>query len=263
MPHRVDIAIVGAGLVGSSMACTLATGPYQIALIDSQPFAAHKNNDKDNDGRSIALALASKQIFSALGIWDHLNSEAVPIKNIHISDQGQFGATRLDCNRYDVESFGYLVPAENLTIVLEAFISTHKNIKRLQPYKVLDVECNEEDVSVRTESDLISAKLLIAADGDQSLIRSKLGIECDVKYYNQTAIVGCVDASMHHKYTAYERFTNKGPLAFLPRNGNRCGFIWMNPTHIAEENLALSNDAFIATLQQAFGYRLGAVSNLK
>ena len=261
MPHHVDIAIVGAGLVGSSMACALASRPYQIALIDSQPLAARDKDSNDNDGRSIALALTSKQVYSALGLWDQLKAEAVPIQNIHISDQGQFGATRLDSKRYDVESFGYLVPAEKLIIALETYINSQNNIKRFQPFNVSHVEHNEENVVVHSGSDSISAKLLIAADGAHSFIRSKLGIECEVKQYGQTAIVGCVDVELHHNYTAYERFTKEGPLALLPRSGNRCGFIWMKPTDIADKNSTLSNEAFVAILQQVFGYRLGKLSN--
>jgi len=261
MSHQVDIAIVGAGLVGSSMACALASTPYQIALIDSQPLPDRNENIENHDGRSIALALASKKMFSALDLWNQLDSDAVPIQNIHISDQGRFGATRLDSKRYEVESFGYLVPAEKLISVLEAFIQSHKNIKRLQPYKVFDVESRENNVTLYGEADSIQAKLLIAADGAHSFIRTQLGIECNVKQYEQTAIVSCINTELHHCYTAYERFTKEGPLAFLPRKGNRCGFIWTNPTTIAEEYSALSEDSFLEILQQAFGYRLGRLSN--
>ena len=261
MPHQVDIAIVGAGLVGSSMACALASTPYQIALIDSQPLPDRNKNIENNDGRSIALALTSKKMFSALGLWDQLDSDSIPIKNIHISDQGRFGATRLDSKRYEVESFGYLVPAEKLISALEIFIQWHKNIKRLQPYKVFDLESRKNNVTLHSETDSIQAKLLIAADGAHSLIRTQLGIECDVKQYEQTAIVGCINTESPHCHTAYERFTREGPLAFLPRKGNQCGFIWMNPTTIAEESAALLDELFVEKLQQAFGYRLGRLSN--
>ena len=262
MSQQVDIAIVGAGLVGSSMACALASTTYQIALIDHQPLPEQGKVNENLDGRSIALALASKKMFSALGLWNQLDADAVPIKNIHISDQGRFGATRLDCKRYEVESFGYLVPAEKLILALAAFIQSHENIKRLQPYQVDEIESCEHHVMLHGKADTIQAKLLIAADGANSYIRTQLGIECNIKHYEQTAIIGCIDTAKHHRYTAYERFTKDGPLAFLPRKDNQCGFIWMNPTAIAEEHSVLSDQAFLLALQQAFGYRLGQLSNL-
>lgn len=262
MQQHYDIAIVGAGLVGSSLACALASTSYRIALIDSQPIPVTHNSNENQDGRSIALALASKKMYAALEVWNHLDEHAVPIKKIHISDQGRFGATRLDCARYEVESFGYLVPAEKLTTVLQQYIKRHDNIQQLQPYKVSDIQSHANKVTIHGKGESIHANLLIAADGARSFIRNKLGIIIDEKQYEQTAIVGSIDTENHHQYTAYERFTKDGPLALLPRAGNRCGFIWMNPKDAAEKHLNLSDEVFIEKLQQAFGYRLGQFSNL-
>lgn len=270
MQQHFDIAIVGAGLVGSSLACALAPTSYRIALIDSQPLPAspakvHQADAKPNspqDGRSIALALSSKKMFDVLGLWQSLSADAVPIKKIHISDQGRFGATRLDSARYEVESFGYLVPAGRLITALRQQIQLHDHIQRVQPYKVSNLEIQAEQVILHGYGEPIHAKLLIAADGTRSLIRNKLGIGVDEKQYQQTAIVGCIDTEKHHQFTAYERFTKDGPLALLPRNGNHVGFIWMNPSVTAEKNLNLSDVVFLDALQQAFGYRLGHFSNL-
>jgi 2-octaprenyl-6-methoxyphenol hydroxylase len=266
MQQHFDIAIVGAGLVGSSLACALASTPYRIALIDSQPLPAIEpadvNSNSLQDGRSIALALSSKKMFDVLGLWQSLDADAVPIKKIHISDQGRFGAARLDSARYDVESFGYLVPAEKLITALQQKIQLYDHIQRVQPYEVSNLESQTDQVILNADGEPIHAKLLIAADGIRSLIRNKLGIGADEKQYQQSAIVGCIDTEIHHQFTAYERFTKDGPLALLPRNGNRCGFIWMNPSVIAEKNLNLSDEGFLEELQQAFGQRLGHFSNL-
>lgn len=262
MSHQYDIVIVGAGLVGSCMACALATTSYKVALIDSQPITNLKNTTSINDGRSIALALSSKYMLSALGLWDRLDANATPIKNIHISDQGHFGATRLSSKRYEVESFGYLVPAKNLVLALESFLRTNSNIDRLQPFNVSNVSQDVNSVTVHGEAKVIKAKLLVAADGVNSVIRNKLGIECNVKKYKQTAIVGSIKSELRHKQTAYERFTREGPLAFLPRQNNCCGFIWMCPSATADEYSALPNAQFLNKLQKAFGQRLGKLSQL-
>ncbi len=262
MQGQFDIAIVGAGLVGSSLACALSATKYRIALVDSQPLPQINHATTNQDGRSIALALASKKMYSVLGLWQQLDAEAVPIKKIHISDQGRFGATRLNSARYEVECFGYLVPAEQLSNALQQHLQQQKNIQRLQPYKVSDVKAQGDQVIFHGDGESITAKLLVAADGARSFIRDKLNIPFKEKSYQQTAIVGCVDTENHHQYTAYERFTENGPLALLPRRGNRCGFIWMNPDATAEKYLNLSDQVFLDKLQQAFGFRLGHFSNV-
>ena len=140
MTSHYDITIVGGGLVGSSVAIALGPSDFHIALIDSQPLAEINFNANQHDGRSIALALSSKKMFSALGLWESLHEHATAIKKIHISDQGHFGATRLDSARYEVESFGYLVPADHLIHALNTQIDTFDNVTRRQPYHVSSIE---------------------------------------------------------------------------------------------------------------------------
>jgi 2-octaprenyl-6-methoxyphenol hydroxylase len=263
MSVQFDIAIVGGGLVGSSLAAALADSSHRIALIDSQPLAEinFKADQPDGriDGRSIALALSSKKMFSALGLWEFLQPHATAIKKIHISDQGRFGATRLDSARYEVESFGYLVPADHLIHILNTQVDSLDNVTRIQPYKVSAIENHHDRVVLKGDGDDIQATLLIAADGANSFIRKALGIGVEEKQYQQSAIVGSLQCEQAHNNTAFERFTDEGPLALLPREGDRCGFIWMNPTETAEANLALDDQAFIDKLQSAFGFRLGHI----
>jgi len=256
-----DIAIVGGGLVGSSLAAALENSSYSVALIDSQPLAEINFKADQLDGRSIALALSSKKMLSALGMWDRLKEHATAIKNIHISDQGRFGATRLDSARHEVESFGYLVPAEHLIHTLNEQVDSLDNVTRLQPYKVSAIENHSDHVMLKqNDGDAIQASLLIAADGANSFIRKALGIEVEAKQYQQSAIVGSLECEQAHNHTAYERFTDEGPLALLPRERKRCGFIWMNPAETAKSNLSLSDSDFMNKLQQAFGFRLGHIN---
>ncbi len=262
MNSSFDIAIVGGGLVGSSLAIALATtltkSSYKIALIDSQPLADIALKANSLDGRSIALALSSKKMLSALGVWAGLQEQATAIKKIHISDQGRFGATRLDSARYEVESFGYLIPADHLIHRLNKQVDSLENVVRIQPYKVSAIENNTDHVTLKQDDGkTVQASLLIAADGANSFIRKALNIGVEEKQYQQSAIVGSVECEQAHHNTAYERFTEDGPLALLPREDNCCGFIWMNPTESAEANLSLSDTAFMYKLQEAFGFRLG------
>ncbi len=266
MPNHYDIAVVGSGLVGSSLAIALARSlpsKNKIALIDSQPLAEIHLNAHQHDGRSIALALSSKKMFDALGLWESLQPHATAIKNIHISDQGRFGATRLDSKRYEVESFGYLVPADYLIHTLNDSVDALKNVARFQPYEVSSVDNLSDHVALNKQSNnTIEANLLIAADGANSFIRKALNIDIEEKQYQQSAIVGSVECEQHHNNTAYERFTQDGPLALLPKQGSHCGFIWMNSTNSAKINLALDDQDFKDKLQSAFGFRLGYFKNI-
>ena len=263
MSIEYDIAIVGAGLVGSSLACALAKTSYRIAIVDSQQVSLNRPVSNVQDGRSIALALSSKKMLSALGLWNKLEEHATAIKNIHISDQGRFGATRLDSARYAVESFGYLVPAEYLIYVLNTHVNALENVTRLQPYQVAAIENHVDHALIKEQQgNVLQAKLLIAADGANSFIRNALGIAIEEKQYQQSAIVGSVQCEKAHLNTAYERFTKEGPLALLPKIGNQCGFIWMNPTQVAETNIALNDQAFTDKLQAAFGFRLGKFNGI-
>ena len=259
MSNHYDIAVVGGGLVGNSLAIALAhSTTYRISLIDSQPLAEINFNASQLDGRSIALALSSKKMFDALGLWDALQEHATPIQHIHISDQGRFGVTRLDSKRYEVESFGYLVPADYLIHILNKQVNSLNRVTRIQPYKVSSIENEADQVRLTNDNGKeVQANLLIAADGANSFIRKALGIQVNEKQYQQSAIVGSVECEQNHHNTAYERFTQDGPLALLPKKGNHCGFIWMNPTETASNNLNLTDSDFMNKLQEAFGYRLG------
>jgi len=263
MSSQYDVVIVGAGLVGSSVACALENTSYRIAIIDSQPALVSKPNSNVQDGRSIALALSSKKMLSALGLWSRLEEHATAINNIHISDQGRFGATRLDSAHYGVESFGYLVPAEQLIYALNSRVDELENVTRLQPYQVAEIESHADHAIIKEQNgNVLQAKLLVAADGANSFIRQALSIAVDEKQYQQSAIVASVQCEKAHHNTAYERFTKDGPLALLPKQGSQCGFIWMNPTDSAEINMALNDQDFTDKLQTAFGFRLGKFKSI-
>ena len=257
MPRNYDIAIVGGGLVGSTLACALAASTHRIALIERNPVSTKNGTGRDQDERNIALTCASKMIFEALGVWEQLDEYSVPIEKIHISDQGRFGAMRVDCRNHEADSLGYLVPAERLTQAIQSHVRHHKHVKRIQPYRVSNIQSHEDKVTLYGEGAPIEAKLLIAADGTHSFIRNALGIPVEKKPYCQTAIIGNIGVTDHHPYTAFVRFTEQGPLVLLPRADNCYGFVWTLEDGVAQEHMALSEYEFLRRLQSAFGHRLG------
>jgi 2-octaprenyl-6-methoxyphenol hydroxylase len=103
----------------------------------------------------------------------------------------------------------------------------------------------------------LRARLVVAADGTRSLIRDQAGIAADHWSYAQTAIISTITTQRFHDYVAYERFTADGPIAVLPLSDGRCGIVWTRPAADAARLLTLPDEAFLAELQAAFGFRLG------
>lgn len=250
-----DIAIVGGGLVGASLALALAPSGKRVALIEAaRPPASAPAWDE----RTIALNVASQRIFAGLGLWDALRPELTPILSTHISERGRFGITRFTAAEAGEEALGWNVPVRALGELLWARLA-ECGAAVLCPSSVRGLHADAEAVTLELEgagAPGIAARLVVAADGAQSSIRRLLGIGAETRDYGQTAIVGAVRQERPHQGVAYERFTPEGPIALLPRR-ERCALVWTVPTARAQALLALDDAAFLAQLQEEFGQRLG------
>ena len=104
--------------------------------------------------------------------------------------------------------------------------------------------------------------LLIVADGGRSGLLEQLGIHRQVRPYGQTAIIANITSSQGHDGVAYERFTPNGPLALLPMSAGRSALVWTQPDAQVDEVMTLSDAAFLEALQDAFGFRMGALTRV-
>ena len=257
-----DVVIVGGGMVGATMACAIAKLPLRIAIIEAFPFRA--DNQPSYDARSIALAYGSKRIFDTLGLWPKLSTDASPIKKIHVSSQGEFGVTRLDCNDEGLEALGYVIENRLIGNALLEHINQHANIELICPATLasLSIEQNQANITININNkpQTLSSKLLIAADGGNSKTRELLGIETVNKEYGQTAIISNVTPGKPHQNIAYERFTAEGPIAVLPMTENRCSLVYTVRDDKVAETLALDDQRFLSQLETRFGFRAGGFS---
>jgi 2-octaprenyl-6-methoxyphenol hydroxylase len=257
MSHH-DILISGGGLVGASLALALSQLELDVALIEAVPFGMTEQPSFDE--RTTAISNGTQRIFNAIGVWPLIERSATPIKRIHVSDQGRFGFARIDAQEQDLAQLGYVVVNRVMGEALWRRLQESK-VKIYAPAKVSALHRNSDmqvvDIVSGTQAQSLSARLLIAADGANSVVREAAGIGASKQDYNQTAIVTNVGCQKFHNHIAYERFTPEGPLAMLPLSDARVGVVWVLAPENAQQMLQLSDAEFIARLQSAFGLRLG------
>jgi 2-octaprenyl-6-methoxyphenol hydroxylase len=261
---RVDVAISGGGLVGASLALALARLQLKIALIEATPFGAAEQPSFDD--RSTALSNGSRRIFEQLGVWSLMEREATPIRRIHVSDQGRFGFARIDAKEQGLNALGFVVVNRVMGAALWRRLSEESAITVLAPAKVLAMNLQQDVQRLECEFDgatrFVEAKLAVAADGARSTLRQSAGIGSSSWDYEQVALVSNVFSQHFHNHVAYERFTPSGPIALLPLTEGRCGLVWTLKPELANEVAQLSDEAFLARLQEEFGFRLGRFSRV-
>jgi len=255
-----DLAIVGGGLVGASLALALAPLGLRIAVIEAvTPGAGEQHPSFDE--RTTALANGTVAVFQALGVWAAMEREAAPIRRIHVSEQGRFGTARINASEQGRESLGYVLPNRVIGAALWEGLARAPQVQVIAPATVLGSDLDGETRVVRIEEDgqerSLRARLVVAADGVRSLVREQAGIDASRVEYQQTAIISTATTQRFHDHTAYERFTPDGPIAVLPLQDGRVGVVWTRQPDEAERVLALSDGEFLAAFQKAFGMRLG------
>jgi 2-octaprenyl-6-methoxyphenol hydroxylase len=254
-----DVAIAGGGLVGASLALALAPLGLRIALVEA--VAPGTGEHPSFDERTTALANGSVRVFRSLGVWRHMEREATPIRRIHVSDQGRFGTARIDAAEQGLESLGCVIPNRAIGAALQQGLATCPSVDTIAPARVLGSETADGWRRLRFETAgaerQIAARLVVAADGARSLVREQAGIGAEHWEYGQVAITATLVTQRFHDHVAYERFTAEGPIAVLPLADGRCGLVWTRHPQEAARLLVATDEAFLAELQQAFGFRLG------
>ena len=260
-----DIVIAGGGMIGTSLALALAPLGLRIAVVEAveRDDAAQPSFDD----RSTALSRSSQRTFGAMGLWDQIEAAATPIEHIHVSDQGRFGFSHIDAKEQRVEALGYVVINRVLGGVLQSALASAPGVDVRCPAKIARVELDDDIARCEIDAGdgdakFVSAHLLVAADGARSAVRERMGITARHTSYGQRAVIGNLQTERPIGNVAYERFTERGPLALLPIADERSAFVWTVDEGDADRVLALDDETFIDELQAAFGYRLGAFSRV-
>jgi 2-octaprenyl-6-methoxyphenol hydroxylase len=260
---RCDVAIVGGGMVGMSLAAALRSLPLDVVVIE--PVPAGSDAQPSFDERITALSNGSRRILEGIGVWAPVAADATPIRHIHVSDRGRFAMARLSAEEQGVPALGYTLANRVLGAALDSACQGAPRLEILCPATVTEVRPGDDRASLSVDGAFhgsIEARLVVAADGARSAVRAAFGIEATVRDYDQHAIIANVVPEKFHDFVAYERFTEDGPMAVLPLTDGRCTIVWTMSPAAASAAMALGEQAFLAAFQDRFGYRLGRFTRI-
>lgn len=270
-----DIVIAGGGLAGATLALALArcVPELRVTVVESFPLSAEavpESYQPSYDARSTALGWGSRLIYEQLGLWSRLSEHATPIRHIHVSDRGHFGATRLHAQDHQQEALGYVADNRWMGLCLMREL-LETGVKWEAPAAVTDMKPQKDGVTVvldeGEQSRSLTAQCLVVADGGRSGLREKLGFRVNQQDYGQQALIANVSTAKSHEYTAYERFTDAGPMALLPHGSSdqaetSSALVWTLDSETLDDLLAQDEPERCRRLQARFGWRLGRFTRI-
>ncbi|MDP5137558.1 2-octaprenyl-6-methoxyphenyl hydroxylase [Rheinheimera baltica] len=259
---QYDVVISGGGMAGTTLAWALlqAIPSLNIAIIEQQSGTV---SSASFDSRSVALAAASAGLLQQWGLWSALEQHACAIKHIAVSDRGHFGKTHLSANEYQQMALGYVLEVDYLGAVLADKLAGCAAITRIAPNHIKQIIPQQQQQHLILHDDTeLQAKLLVIAEGGAAPSRALAGFTLQEQPYGQHAIIANLALAQPHRHTAFERFTEHGPIALLPLNQQRYSLVYTTAADNVNALMQLSDTDFLNHIQQAFGYRAGVFSSV-
>jgi 2-octaprenyl-6-methoxyphenol hydroxylase len=253
-----DLAIVGGGIIGNTLAVALQNSGLRVVSIESQAQSISISKS-----RAYVLSMLSGQIFDGLGIWKQVLPQVTQFSQIQISDADYPGVVKMYPQDLGTDTLGYAASHEVLLTALQTKLETAEHITVMCPAQVVEVnylDTGAELTIYTPDSDAptkIRASLVIAADGAKSSLRSQAGIETSGWNYWQSCITATIKPEKSHQNVAYERFWYAGPIGVLPLADGRCQVVWTVPHEQAEELRDLPVGDFLKELEYCTGGLLG------
>ena len=253
-----DLAVVGGGVVGLSMALLAAREGLRVALIEAhepKPWQADCP-----DLRVFALALDSQALFERLGLWQAIAAaRAYPYSTMTVFDEVVDAPLHFHASDLARSHLGHIVEHALLVSALWQAVCAEPGIRRYCPARLEAVHNAPDAVRLQlADGTVLAGRLAVGADGANSRLRSLLGIGVAEHDYRQKAVVAFLETDLPHRDTAWQRFLSGGPLAFLPFGERRCSIVWSLPEAQADALLDASPEAFCRALDSAFAGTLGA-----
>lgn len=251
-----DLAIVGGGIVGLTLACALKDSGLSVVLLEAKPYSVAAAK-----GQAYAVSLLSSRIFKGIGVWEKILPQIATFRHIRLSDADHPGVVQFQPADLGTEALGYVAEHQALLTPLQELLQECSNVSYLCPVEVVKTQYDPASVEIALkvggEFRTIRTRLIVAADGARSRIRTWAGINTRGWQYWQSCIVAFVKPEKPNNDTAYERFWPSGPFAILPLPGNRCRIVWTAPHEEAKALVALNDEQFLAELSRRYGDQMG------
>ena len=264
----VDIAVIGAGPVGGTLALALAASGHQVLLVDRADLAPME--DPAFDGRGYAIAAGCRDIMQLAGVWDALPYAPCPILDIDVTD-GKVGrrpsALKLHFDHRAVgDAFGWIIEARSIRVAINKRLHEAAGIVLRAP-ATARVERDADGADVHVGEEIFRVKLVVAAEGRKSALREQAGIRVTRLPYNQSAVVLAIAHEKPHNGVALEHFLPGGPFAVLPMTGtaehpNLSAVVFTERDALAQKLYAMEDAAFMREISLRLCGRLGAVEQV-
>ncbi|MDP5053100.1 MAG: FAD-dependent monooxygenase, partial [Congregibacter sp.] len=270
----VDIAIVGGGIAGLAAAAALAVAGRSVAVLEARelPRAVVDPGASvlDYDPRVSALTPRSIAFLQQLGAWPAIKAaRACPYRHMTVWDGEGTGRIEFDAQEVSAPSLGSIVENRIVTAALAQRVQSLPGVRVLAPARLTGL--SRDGVGDKNSGTLLQleggaglkCQLLIAADGALSPTRDLLGMRTREWNYGHRAIVTTVAFEHAHQHTAWQRFLQTGPLALLPLaspNDQLCSIVWSVDEELADDLLAMDDQAFGTALAKASEHVLGKVT---
>jgi 2-octaprenyl-6-methoxyphenol hydroxylase len=257
--HTCDVAIVGGGIIGHTLALALQQAGLKVVLLEAQAESISVAK-----GRAYALSILSGRIFAGLGIWEQVLPHFSQFSQIQISDSESPTVVKLLPTNLGTDALGYAAGHQVLLTALQEKLQGTPNFTYLCPAQVAQVDYQTDrcvlNVATPKGRMMVNATLTVGADGAQSPLRQQAGIGTKGWAYWQSCVTATVIPQYSHQNIAYERFWAAGPLGVLPLADGRVQIVWTAPHETAQALVASPIADFIAQLEVATGQRLGKLT---
>ena len=269
-----DIVIVGAGLVGATLASLLDKNtvrkPLSIAVIDAHhkpERPAEPKSDTNFDARVVALNQVSRQSLEHVGVWSDLQSQRIcAYRDMVVWDSEGTGQIHFQAEDIQCDQLGYIVENRLVSQALLDGLQDSQQVNLVYGVRLEHMEQREQGMRLElSDGRILLAPLVIAADGARSKVRQLMGFRVREWSYQQQAIVTTVQCEHSHQFTAWQNFLPTGPIAFLPLDHpseRYCSIVWSLDSALADDAMLLADNAFAEKLSSAFEYRLGKIAHV-